>query len=182
MDRTRLALDISHAVHLSCNDDGRNQAIAFACATSGLKQALDLSQAEKAKLKAYHSSEGLGSYKLPGVVLTCRKSQGPFEGEEFAMQMVCPLQPCAPGRDPARSPCRPYAPCWAGCKSLLRTMHRIVRATARCMCAPQHAAPLLLACLMHPTEVYPLVCRGLTCAISAASWARACSAAMHACT
>ena len=87
MENTRFSVSISHAIDLQSNQEGRREAIAFACATAGLASALALSPEERARVESFNSDEGLGDFAMPDVDIWTKKCRG---GTDILCDMVRP--------------------------------------------------------------------------------------------
>jgi hypothetical protein len=96
---SRISQDIPHAIHVATNDEGRIRAVAFASATVGLQQALQLSAADKSQLKSYHISDALGAYKMPDVTISVEAAEFFPDGQDglrvhgVRRWLQCKLQP-----------------------------------------------------------------------------------------
>ena len=93
---TRCAIDIAHAVNRNTNEEGRTKAVAFVCATAGLKAALEATPQDKRAISDFHkANKAVGPNKLPNVTISCRNAPAatslncvPGGGQEIRMDMV----------------------------------------------------------------------------------------------
>lgn len=87
----RMTPDIVHAIHQACIDDGRPQAIAYANAVHGLREASELSASEASAVKSFNSSSALSdSFKSPNVTISYRDCVN-RDGQEFIVTFVRPV-------------------------------------------------------------------------------------------